>query len=101
MTHSCVSHILFPLNILFLLLSISEIRCEFPDVQGVKKAIKGNTYRSGTNITLECEDGYMLEGISHTQCQEDFSWDPPVPACKLSEWNGNEAKIKRKHITAF
>ncbi|XP_066191655.1 LOW QUALITY PROTEIN: complement receptor type 1-like [Sylvia atricapilla] len=61
-----------------------EIRCEFPDVQGVKKAIKGNTYRSGTNITLECDDGYMLEGISHTQCQEDFSWDPPVPACKLT-----------------
>nr|XP_021391654.1 complement receptor type 1 [Lonchura striata domestica] len=61
-----------------------EIRCEFPDVQGVKKAIKGNTYRSGTNITLECDDGYMLAGISHTQCQEDFSWDPPVPACKLT-----------------
>lgn len=101
MSHSCVSHILFSLNILFLLLPISEIRCEFPDVQGVKKAIKGNTYRSGTNITLECEDGYMLEGISHTQCQEDFSWDPPVPACKLSEWNGNEAKIKQKHINAF
>ncbi|XP_059723558.1 complement receptor type 2 isoform X2 [Haemorhous mexicanus] len=60
-----------------------EIRCEFPDVQGVKKAIKGSTYRSGTNITLECDDGYVLEGISHTQCQEDFSWDPPVPACKL------------------
>uniref|UniRef100_A0A8C5TXZ4 Sushi domain-containing protein n=1 Tax=Malurus cyaneus samueli TaxID=2593467 RepID=A0A8C5TXZ4_9PASS len=48
-------------------------------------SIKGNTYRSGTNITLECDDGFMLEGISHTQCQEDFSWDPPVPACKLSE----------------
>ncbi|KAF2976112.1 hypothetical protein EK904_014683 [Melospiza melodia maxima] len=61
-----------------------EIRCEFPDVQGVKKAIKGSTYRSGTNITLECDDGYVLEGISHTQCQEDFSWDPPVPACKLT-----------------
>ncbi|XP_033375748.1 complement receptor type 2 [Parus major] len=61
-----------------------EIRCEFPDVHGVKKAIKGNTYRSGTNITLECDEGYVLEGISHTQCQEDFSWDPPVPACKLT-----------------
>uniref|UniRef100_A0A8C5TYZ2 Sushi domain-containing protein n=1 Tax=Malurus cyaneus samueli TaxID=2593467 RepID=A0A8C5TYZ2_9PASS len=78
-----------------------SVLCEFPDVQGVKKAIKGNTYRSGTNITLECDDGFMLEGISHTQCQEDFSWDPPVPACKLSEWNGNEAKIKHKHINAF
>uniref|UniRef100_A0A663F7R3 Sushi domain-containing protein n=1 Tax=Aquila chrysaetos chrysaetos TaxID=223781 RepID=A0A663F7R3_AQUCH len=55
-------------------------------VQGVKKAIKGNTYPSGTNITLECESGYTLEGISQIQCQEDFSWDPPVPACKLSDY---------------
>lgn len=80
---------------------ISEIRCEFPDVQGVKKAIKGNTYRSGTNITLECDDGYTLEGIRHTQCQEDFSWDPPVPACKLSEWNANKAKNKPKYECVF
>ncbi|XP_042655840.1 complement receptor type 1 isoform X2 [Tyto alba] len=61
-----------------------EIRCVFPEVQGVKKAIKGNTYRSGTKITLECDDGYTLEGISQIQCQEDFNWDPPVPACKLT-----------------
>ena len=81
----------------FLLLLISEIRCVFPEVQGVKKAIKGNTYRSGTNITLECDDGYTLEGISQIQCQEDFSWDPPIPACKLSEWNVNKAKSKQKH----
>ncbi|KFP43261.1 Complement receptor type 1, partial [Chlamydotis macqueenii] len=61
-----------------------EIGCIFPEVQGVKKAIKGNSYRFGTNITLECDDGYTLEGISQVQCQEDFSWDPPVPACKLT-----------------
>uniref|UniRef100_A0A672V7M4 Sushi domain-containing protein n=1 Tax=Strigops habroptila TaxID=2489341 RepID=A0A672V7M4_STRHB len=60
-----------------------EIRCVFPEVQGVKKAIRGNSYRSGTNVTLECDDGYTLEGINQIQCQEDFSWDPPVPACKL------------------
>ncbi|XP_030329414.1 complement component receptor 1-like protein isoform X6 [Strigops habroptila] len=61
-----------------------EIRCVFPEVQGVKKAIRGNSYRSGTNVTLECDDGYTLEGINQIQCQEDFSWDPPVPACKLT-----------------
>ncbi|XP_053943634.1 complement receptor type 2 isoform X3 [Cuculus canorus] len=59
-----------------------EIRCVFPEVQGVKKAVSGNTYRSGTKVTLECDDGYTLEGINQIQCQEDFSWDPPVPACK-------------------
>uniref|UniRef100_A0A8B9PMP3 Sushi domain-containing protein n=1 Tax=Apteryx owenii TaxID=8824 RepID=A0A8B9PMP3_APTOW len=61
-----------------------EIRCVFPEVLGVKKTMMGNTYRLGTNITLECDDGYMLEGISQIQCQEDFSWDPPVPACRLA-----------------
>ncbi|XP_065505748.1 complement receptor type 1 [Caloenas nicobarica] len=61
-----------------------EMRCVFPEVQGVKKAVQGNTYRSGTNVTLECDDGYTLEGISQIQCQEDLSWDPPVPACKLT-----------------
>lgn len=79
----------------FFLLLISEIRCVFPEVQGVKKAVQGNTYRSGTNVTLECDDGYTLEGISQIQCQEDLSWDPPVPACKMSEWNVNEAKTKQ------
>ncbi|XP_064354066.1 complement receptor type 1 isoform X2 [Dromaius novaehollandiae] len=61
-----------------------EIRCIFPEVLGVKKTMMGNTYRLGANITLECDDGYMLEGISQIQCQEDFSWDPPVPACRLA-----------------
>lgn len=63
--------------------------------------MKGNTYRLGTSITLECDDGYMLEGSSQIQCQEDLSWDPPVPACKLSEWIGKEAKIKQKYANAF
>uniref|UniRef100_A0A8C2TWR3 Sushi domain-containing protein n=1 Tax=Coturnix japonica TaxID=93934 RepID=A0A8C2TWR3_COTJA len=61
-----------------------EISCVFPEVQGVKKSTPGKTYRFGTNITLECDDGYTLEGLNQIQCQEDFSWDPPVPACKLT-----------------
>lgn len=43
----------------------------------------------------------MLEGISQIQCQEDFSWDPPVPACKLSKWYVNEAENKKKNASAF
>ncbi|OPJ89087.1 complement receptor type 1 isoform A [Patagioenas fasciata monilis] len=70
-----------------------EIRCVFPDIQGVKKAVQGNTYRSGTKITLECDDGYTLEGISQTQCQEDSSWDPPVPACKLTSRNSGSVGL--------
>ncbi|KGL83810.1 Complement receptor type 2, partial [Tinamus guttatus] len=61
-----------------------EIRCAFPDIPGVKKTTTGNTFPLGTNITVECDDGYTLQGITQTQCQEDSSWDPPVPACKLA-----------------
>lgn len=81
-------------------LLLSEISCVFPEVQGVKKTTAGKTYGFGTNITLECDDGYTLEGLSQIQCQENFSWDPPVPACKLSKWNVNQAKTKEKNASA-
>uniref|UniRef100_A0A8C0GSV5 Sushi domain-containing protein n=1 Tax=Chelonoidis abingdonii TaxID=106734 RepID=A0A8C0GSV5_CHEAB len=61
-----------------------EIRCAFPEVQGGKKAVMGNTYPFGTYVTLECDNGYVLEGSSLIQCQHDFTWDPPVPVCSPS-----------------
>ncbi|KAM9148115.1 complement receptor type 1 isoform 20-T22 [Pangshura tecta] len=64
-----------------------EIRCAFPEVQGGKKAVVGTTYRFGTNVTLECDNGYVLEGSSLIQCQHDFTWDPPVPVCRPSSYN--------------
>ncbi|XP_065447086.1 complement receptor type 2-like [Chrysemys picta bellii] len=64
-----------------------EIRCAFPEVQGGKKAVAGTTYRFGTNVTLECDNGYVLEGSSLIQCQHDFTWDPPVPVCRSSSYN--------------
>lgn len=39
----------------------------------------------GANVTLECEDGYVLKGSSRVQCQPDFTWDPPVPVCNQGE----------------
>ncbi|XP_077695689.1 complement receptor type 2 [Eretmochelys imbricata] len=60
-----------------------EIRCAFPEVQGSKKAVAGSsTYQFGTNVTLECDNGYVLEGSSLIQCQHDFTWDPPVPVSR-------------------
>ncbi|XP_065450131.1 complement receptor type 2-like [Chrysemys picta bellii] len=64
-----------------------EIRCAFPEVQGGKKAVAGTTYRFGTNVTVECDNGYVLEGSSLIQCQHDFTWNPPVPVCKSSSYN--------------
>nr|XP_023969625.2 complement receptor type 2-like [Chrysemys picta bellii] len=70
-----------------------EIRCAFPEVQGGKKAVAGTTYRFGTNVTVECDNGYVLEGSSLIQCQHDFTWNPPVPVCKSSMYriNGKNA----------
>ncbi|XP_053882119.1 C4b-binding protein alpha chain-like [Malaclemys terrapin pileata] len=66
---------------------IQEIRCAFPEVQGGKKAVAGTTYRFGTNVTVECDNGYVLEGSSLIQCQHDFTWNPPVPVCKSRSYN--------------
>lgn len=38
-------------------------------------------YHYGENVTLECEDGYILEGSPRSQCQVDDRWDPPLAIC--------------------
>ena len=38
-------------------------------------------YYYGENVTLECEDGYTLEGSSQSQCQSDGSWNPLLAKC--------------------
>ncbi|KYO24771.1 hypothetical protein Y1Q_0016592 [Alligator mississippiensis] len=58
-----------------------EMRCVVPDVPGIGKAMMGMTYPIGTNLTIQCDDDYMLEGSSLIQCQDDLSWDPPLPVC--------------------
>lgn len=51
-------------------------------MNGIKKELKiRKVYHSGDNVTLECEDGYTLEGSPWSQCQEDDLWDPPLAIC--------------------
>ena len=33
------------------------------------------------NVTLECKDGYTLDGSSQSQCQLDATWNPPLANC--------------------
>ncbi|XP_054836402.1 complement receptor type 1 [Eublepharis macularius] len=72
----------------FTILSLSRsedrlpIGCILPQIPGGKKAEVESVLQSGDNVTVECEDGYVLEGSSYVQCQHDFTWDPPVPVCK-------------------
>ncbi|KAL1772828.1 hypothetical protein HispidOSU_004774 [Sigmodon hispidus] len=61
-----------------------EVNCSFPeDTKGVQKGFQlGKMYRYGATVTLECEDGYTLEGSPQSQCQDDHQWDPPLAICK-------------------
>nr|XP_042114832.1 complement component receptor 1-like protein [Peromyscus maniculatus bairdii] len=61
---------------------ILEVICSLPqDMSGVQKELKMKEYYYGNNVTLECEDGYTLEGSSQSQCQSDANWDPPLAKC--------------------
>ncbi|XP_010128816.1 PREDICTED: complement receptor type 1-like, partial [Chlamydotis macqueenii] len=35
----------------------------------------------GQMVTFQCHDGYSLQGSPHIFCQEDGSWNAPVPIC--------------------
>uniref|UniRef100_A0A8C3VL92 Sushi domain-containing protein n=1 Tax=Catagonus wagneri TaxID=51154 RepID=A0A8C3VL92_9CETA len=61
----------------------SEVKCSLPQIMnGIQeKSEMRKVYRYGDNITLECEDGYSLEGNPWSQCQEDNLWDPPLAIC--------------------
>lgn len=61
-----------------------EVNCSFPkDTNGIQKGLQpGKTYRFGATVTLECEDGYTLEGSPQSQCQGDHQWNPPLAICK-------------------
>lgn len=39
-------------------------------------------YQYGAIVTLECEEGYTLEGSPQSQCQDDHGWNPPLAVCK-------------------
>nr|XP_028590238.1 complement receptor type 2-like isoform X2 [Podarcis muralis] len=58
-----------------------EVGCILPQISGGKKENSEIVIQIGANVTLECEDGYVLKGSSRVQCQPDFTWDPPVPVC--------------------
>lgn len=47
-------------------------------------------------VTLECEDGYTLEGSPWSQCQADNTWDPPLATCTSRKY-----KSKFKDCRSF
>uniref|UniRef100_F7GSR2 Complement receptor type 2 n=1 Tax=Macaca mulatta TaxID=9544 RepID=F7GSR2_MACMU len=61
-----------------------EVNCSSPaDMDGIQKGLEPRKmYQYGAVVTLECEDGYMLEGSSQSQCQADHQWNPPLAVCR-------------------
>lgn len=52
-------------------------------MNGIQKGLEsGKKYQYGAIVTMECEDGYTLEGSPQSQCQEDHLWNPPLAVCK-------------------
>lgn len=51
-------------------------------MKGFQKELEmRRVYHYGDNVTLECEDGYTLEGSPQSQCQADNTWHPPLATC--------------------
>ncbi|XP_070354059.1 complement receptor type 2-like isoform X6 [Equus asinus] len=61
-----------------------EVNCSFPEhMTGMQKGLEpGKMYQYGAIVTLECEDGYTLEGSPQSQCQDDHGWNPPLAVCR-------------------
>ncbi|XP_039391795.1 complement receptor type 2-like isoform X2 [Mauremys reevesii] len=59
-----------------------EVLCIAPEIQhGRKVAGRGPVYRPKDMVRFECDPGYTLNGSRHIQCQDEGTWDPPVPVC--------------------
>ncbi|XP_048665437.1 complement receptor type 2 isoform X7 [Marmota marmota marmota] len=60
-----------------------EVNCNFTEnMNGIQKGLEpGKMYQYGAVVTMECEDGYTLEGSPQSQCQGDHQWNPPLAVC--------------------
>uniref|UniRef100_A0A671G1S3 Sushi domain-containing protein n=1 Tax=Rhinolophus ferrumequinum TaxID=59479 RepID=A0A671G1S3_RHIFE len=73
-----------------------EVKCSLPPfMNGIQKDLEmSRVFQYGHNVTLECEEGYTLEGSPWSQCQADDTWDPPLATCISS-------KCKYKECMSF
>nr|KAF6315934.1 complement C3b/C4b receptor 1 like [Pipistrellus kuhlii] len=79
-----------------------EVKCSLPEfTNGIWKELdKSQEFRYRDNVTLECEDGYTLEGSPRSQCQADNTWDPPLATCTSTSGRRN-ARIIGKFYKGF
>uniref|UniRef100_A0A8C8STL9 Sushi domain-containing protein n=1 Tax=Pelusios castaneus TaxID=367368 RepID=A0A8C8STL9_9SAUR len=59
-----------------------EVTCVSPAVDNGRTNGVQLAYRPRDVVLFECDPGYNLSGSPQAQCQEDGSWDPPIPICE-------------------
>ncbi|XP_016159746.1 PREDICTED: complement receptor type 1 [Ficedula albicollis] len=61
---------------------IPEPRCPKPDVPHGKEVDESRgDYRVGSQVRMECEEGFALLGPELITCGDDLSWKPNLPFC--------------------
>nr|KAF6290940.1 hypothetical protein mMyoMyo1_009329 [Myotis myotis] len=68
-----------------------EVKCSLPKfTNGIWKELDmRQEFRFRDTVTLECKDGYTLEGSPRSQCQADHTWDPPLATCTSTSGRRN------------
>uniref|UniRef100_A0A8C2TT75 Sushi domain-containing protein n=1 Tax=Coturnix japonica TaxID=93934 RepID=A0A8C2TT75_COTJA len=64
-----------------------EAGCSAPQIQnGRIVSAPRSTYTHNDTVTFECEPGYIIHGPRVVQCQQNNTWQPPVPICEQGKW---------------
>uniref|UniRef100_A0A8D2DSF2 Complement C3d receptor 2 n=1 Tax=Sciurus vulgaris TaxID=55149 RepID=A0A8D2DSF2_SCIVU len=80
-----------------------EMNCNFTEnMNGIQKGLEpGKMYQYGAVVTMECEDGYTLEGSPQSQCQGDHQWNPPLAVCRSRSFAPLLSGIVAGSVLAF
>lgn len=72
--------------------SLPEAGCSAPQIQnGRIVPAPRSTYAHKDTVTFECEPGYVIRGPKVVQCQQNNTWQPPVPTCEQGKWLASTA----------
>ncbi|CAM2107288.1 unnamed protein product [Caretta caretta] len=58
------------------------VRCPRPEVENGRMTPTRQPFTYGVTVRVSCKEGYLLHGSRESQCQDDNTWNPPVPSCQ-------------------
>ncbi|KAH1172254.1 hypothetical protein KIL84_007872, partial [Mauremys mutica] len=57
-----------------------------PQVENGRMTTTRQAFTYGVTVQFSCKEGYLLHGSRVSQCQDDNTWNPPVPSCQPDHW---------------